>query len=100
MQFNMFEYLFSLCFLSFFPSNLTILNQHDFFLVCVTIFCCHTGKMSTFPHHFMFSGVVKNAAWPGGQGVNLCLFLVMYYLLVGGSGYPGIFSSEGFCLHG
>ena len=55
--------------------------------------------MSTFPHHFMFCEVVKNAARPGGQGLNLCLFLVKSDFLVGG-GYPGIFSAEGFCLYG
>lgn len=60
-----------------------------FFLICVTnLWWKEMGKMSTSPHGFMFWGMVKNAAGPGGQGLNLCLFLVKSHFLVGGSGVP------------
>lgn len=44
--------------------------------------------------------MVKNAARPGGQGLNLCLFLVKSDFLVGGSGVPWHFLFWGFCLYG
>lgn len=55
-----------------------------FFFICVTNLRCNTGKMSTFPHHFVFCELVKNAVRPWGQGLNPCLFLVKSDFSVGG----------------
>lgn len=37
----------------------------------------------------LYVGLVKNAARPEGQGLNLCLFLVKTNFLEGGSGGGG-----------
>lgn len=75
---------------------ISYLMRGDLFFICVTNLWWNTGKMSTFPHHFVFGGMVKNAARPGGQGLNLCLFLVKSDFLVGGSGVPWHFLCWGF----
>lgn len=52
-------------------------------------------KCQRFRTTLCFVDLVKNAARPGGQDLNLCLFLVKSDFLVGGSGVPWHFLCRG-----
>lgn len=74
---------------------ISYLIQGDLFLFVWLICGEIQEKCQRFRTTLCFVDLVKNAARPGGQDLNLCLFLVKSDFLVGGSGVPWHFLCRG-----